>query len=133
MVELRRRTRAPPLSLNPHGDLFSLVQIRQRNPLGKGTLNRLAPPLPARVAIWHVLFQGRRTNPPSVAHVRKGLPMTTNCNRPTRSSVSLSGVFFITKTQQQRFKLIKCLLLIRPDRLEDDSCAAIQVGSKHFQ
>jgi hypothetical protein len=45
----------------------------------------------------------------------------------------LSPGFFIAKTQQQRFKLIKCLLLIRSDRLEDDTGAAIQIGSKHFQ
>jgi hypothetical protein len=34
--------------------------------------------------------------------------------RPGRASVSLSPTFFIAKTQQQRFKLIKCLLLIGP-------------------
>jgi hypothetical protein len=53
--------------------------------------------------------------------------------RPGRASVSLSPTFFIAKTQQQRFKLIKCLLLIGPDRLEDDTGAAIQIGTKHFQ
>ena len=54
--------------------------------------------------------------------------------RPPRgASVSLSPAFLIAKTQQQRFKLIKCLLLIGPDRLEDDTGAAIQIGSKHFQ
>jgi hypothetical protein len=31
--------------------------------------------------------------------------------------------FFIAKTQQQPFKLINCLLLIAPDRLEDDTGA----------
>jgi hypothetical protein len=40
--------------------------------------------------------------------------------------------FFIAKTQQQRFKLIKCLLLIGPDRLEDDTGAAIQIGTKCY-
>src|SRR6267142_3814217 len=53
--------------------------------------------------------------------------------RPGRASVSLSPTFFIATTQQQRFKLIKCLLLIGPDRLEDDTGAAIQIGTKHFQ
>ena len=48
------------------------------------------------------------------------------------SSVSVSP-FFIAKTQQQPFKLIKCLLVIGPDRLEDETVAAIQVGAKHFQ
>ena len=39
--------------------------------------------------------------------------------------------FFIAKTQQQPFKLINCLLLIAPDRLEDDTGAlqrALQPG-----
>jgi hypothetical protein len=30
MVELRRRTRAPPLSLNPHGDEFSATNEPDR-------------------------------------------------------------------------------------------------------
>ena len=37
------------------------------------------------------------------------------------------------ETQQQRFKLIKCLLLIGPDRLEDDTVAASQIGTEHFE
>jgi hypothetical protein len=45
----------------------------------------------------------------------------------------MSPTFFIAKTQQQRFKLIKCLLLVGSDRLEDDTVAAIQIGGKHFQ
>jgi hypothetical protein len=49
------------------------------------------------------------------------------------TSISLNPTFFIAKTQQQRFKLINCLLFIGPDRLEDDTGAAIQIGSKHFQ
>ena len=52
---------------------------------------------------------------------------------PGEPSVSLSPTFFIAKTQQQRFKLIKGLLLIGPDRLEDNTGAAIQIGTKHFQ
>jgi hypothetical protein len=38
---------------------------------------------------------------------------------PRATSVSLSPTFFIAKTQQQRFKLIKCLLLTGPD--QDDA------------
>src|SRR6516165_11305144 len=45
----------------------------------------------------------------------------------------LALTFFIAKTQQQRFKLIKRLLLIGPDRLDDDTVAAIQIGGKHSQ
>jgi hypothetical protein len=41
--------------------------------------------------------------------------------------------FFVAKTQQQRSKLIKCLLLVGSDRLEDDAVAAIQIGGKHSQ
>ena len=44
---------------------------------------------------------------------------------PGRASVSLSPTFLIAKAQQQRFKLTKCLLLIGPDRLENDTGAAI--------
>ena len=53
--------------------------------------------------------------------------------RALRLSLRLSPAFLIAKTQQQRLKLIKCLLLIRPDHLEDDTGTAIQIGSKHFQ
>ncbi len=45
----------------------------------------------------------------------------------------LALTFFIAKTQQQRFKLTKCLLLVGADRLEDDTVAAIQIGGKQFQ
>ena len=45
----------------------------------------------------------------------------------------LALTFFIAKTQQQRFKLIKRLLLIGPDRLDDDTVAAIKIGGKHSQ
>ena len=49
-------------------------------------------------------------------------------------AIALRGVsFFVAKTQQQRSKLIKCLLLIGSDRLEDDAVAAIQIGGKHSQ
>src|SRR4029453_2880546 len=41
--------------------------------------------------------------------------------------------FFIAKTLQQRFKLIKSLLLISSDCFENDTCAEIQIRSKHFQ
>jgi hypothetical protein len=34
----------------------------------------------------------------------------------------------IAKTLQHRFKLMKCPLLIGPDRLEDDTGAAIQMA-----
>ena len=52
---------------------------------------------------------------------------------PRAASVFLSPIFFIAKTQQQCFKLIKCLLLIGPDCLEDNTVAAIQIGTKHFE
>jgi hypothetical protein len=39
----------------------------------------------------------------------------------------------MAKTQQQRFKVIKCLLFIGPHRLDDDTGAAIQIGTKHFE
>jgi hypothetical protein len=58
---------------------------------------------------------------------------SSSFNRSGRASVFLSPTFLIAKTQQQCFKLIKCLLLIGPDRLEDDTGAAIQIGTKHFQ
>ena len=51
-------------------------------------------------------------------------------------AIALRGVspsFFVAKTLQQRSKLIKCLLLIGPDRLEDDAVTAIQIGGKHSQ
>lgn len=51
-------------------------------------------------------------------------------------AIALRGVspsFFVAETQQQGSKLIKCLLLIGSDRLEDDAVAAIQIGSKHSQ
>ena len=54
-------------------------------------------------------------------------------NRHGPPSVPLSPTFFVAKAQQQRSKLIKGLLLIGSDRLEDDTVAAIQIGGKHFQ
>jgi hypothetical protein len=74
-----------------------------------------------------VHFGDQRFNP------NKGDSRRQTSIAPGRASVSLSPTFFIAKTQQQRFKLTKCLLLIGPDRLEDDTGAAIQIGSKHFQ
>jgi hypothetical protein len=56
----------------------------------------------------------------------KRVPIKT-LEKPTLESLA------VAKTQQQRFKLTNCLLLIGPDRLEDDTGAAIQIGSKHFQ
>src|SRR4029077_6520976 len=50
-----------------------------------------------------------------------------SCNRLARSAL------FITKTQQQCFKIIQCLLSIGPDRLDDNTSAAIQIGAKDFQ
>jgi hypothetical protein len=49
-----------------------------------------------------------------------------------QASVPLSAALFLTKTKQQCFKLIQCLLFIGPDRLENDTVAAIQVGTDNM-
>jgi hypothetical protein len=41
---------------------------------------------------------------------------------------SLSAALFIAKTKQQCFKLIKCLLFIGSDRLDQDMVAAIRLA-----
>ena len=79
------------------------------------------------------LFECYSYIPSHKSNPNKGDSRRQTSIAPRRASVSLSPTFFIAKTQQQRFKLTKCLLLIGPDRLEDDTGAAIQIGSKHFQ
>ena len=55
-----------------------------------------------------------------------------DCVASPMRSISVRATFLIAKTQQQRFKLTKRLLLILPDCLEYDTVAAIQIGTKHF-
>ena len=80
-------------------------------------------------------FRTEQFHDPALATAlrRVGRPRPLNkrgsysCNRLARSAL------FITKTQQQCFKIIQCLLSIGPDRLDDDTSAAIQIGAKDFQ
>ena len=76
-------------------------------------MSLLVPP------VWRLARYGGRSAPDTIP-----IKFSASSIRgPRMPRVSLSPTFFIAKTQQQRFKLIKCLLLIGPDRLEDDTGA----------
>ena len=65
--------------------------------------------------------------------ISTGTILLAKFRSPGGSLSSLGKTFLIAKTQQQCFQLTKCLLLIGPDSLEDDTGATIPIGSKHFQ